>query len=391
MVTEEKNLCLVALNHIGSLKSGNNLITLVRCFNDSPEEIFKLNASDFAGITDISYSKSQSIISAFPQALKQAEKQLQLAEKNNCKIITFLDDDYPAKLLECTDFPPYLFYRGVNIFNGLKFLSVVGTRNAGRYGLQTCTKFVRDVADEVSDLCVVSGLAYGIDICAHNTALECNIPTIAVMAGGLDYIYPREHTAAAEAICQTGALISEFDFGESYLPAYFLKRNRIIAGFSDATVVIESAVRGGSLSTANFANSYNRDVFAFPGRADDVTSAGCNKLIRDNKAALISSARDFFYFVPWNEEYQKSKKGKNKEKTAPKTKNTEEKENSLEVKLVLTTEQQTLYDVIKREKNCHKDSLMLLYPTANELDSLLLSLELKNAIKQLPGNFYTIA
>lgn len=378
MLDQENKLYLIALNHIGSLKN-NDIITLVNLFNNSPKDIFSNNASSIAGLTGLPYVKARQIAEEFNTALKKAEKQFDYALKNKFEIVSYLDETYPSKLLECPDFPPYLFYKGNNIFNGKKYLSVVGTRKASDYGKSICKNFIRELSNKITDLCIVSGLAYGIDICAHTTALECGIPTLAVMAGGLSYIYPKEHKTIAEKIYEEGAVLSEFDFEEPYFKTNFLKRNRIIAGFSDATVVVESAFRGGSLSTANMANSYNRDVFAFPGRAGDIESEGCNKLIRDNKAALISGAEDFLYFVPWTSNEQK--------KYAPTNKKEENKQYT-QIISILNEKEKLLYDIIKKEKNCHKDSLLLIYPKAEELNSILLNLELKGVIKALPGNFF---
>lgn len=375
MLDEERKLQLLALSRIEDLKKSVNLKTLLSRFNNSPEEIFKQNASSLAAASGMSFVLAQKLIASFDLAMKHAGKQMEFAAKNNFSSVTFLDEDYPANLLECADFPPFLFYKGKNIFNDKKYLSVVGTRNADDYGKQICRDFIKELAAAIPGLCIVSGLAYGIDVCAHNAALESGVSTIAVMAGGLSYIYPKDHKQIASEICDNGAVISEFDFEEPYFKTNFLQRNRIIAGFSVATIVVESAIRGGSLSTANLASSYNRDVFAFPGRAGDKLSEGCNKLIRDNKAALITGINDFLYFIPWENPKTKenSKENKTKEECKP---------------FDLTDKERQLYDIIKQEKICHKDSLMLLYPKSEEVNSILLGLEFKEAIKSLPGNFY---
>lgn len=384
MLDKENEICLIALNHIASLKR-NDAAMLVKLFNNSPKDIFSNNASSIAGLTGLAYVKARKIVEEFNPALRKAEKQFNHALKNNFEIVSYLDETYPSKLLECPDFPLYLFYKGKNIFNGKKYLSVVGTRNASDYGKSICKNFIIELAGKISDLCIISGLAYGIDVCAHTTALECGIPTIAIMAGGLDYIYPKEHKTVADKIYENGALLSEFDFEEPYYKTNFLQRNRIIAGFSDATVVVESAFRGGSLSTANMANSYNRDVFAFPGRVGDMESEGCNKLIRDNKAALINGADDFLYFVPWDN-YKKSDNKKKHEKTNKK----EENKKQEQIESFLNDKEKILFEIINKEQVCHKDSLSLIYSKVDELNSLLLNLELKGFIKKLPGNFYEI-
>ena len=177
MLDEERKLQLLALSRIEDLKKSVNLKTLLSRFNNSPEEIFKQNASSLAAASGMSFVLAQKLIASFDPAMKHAGKQMEFAAKNNFSSVTFLDEDYPANLLECADFPPFLFYKGKNIFNDKKYLSVVGTRNADDYGKQICRDFIKELAATIPGLCIVSGLAYGIDVCAHNAALESGVST----------------------------------------------------------------------------------------------------------------------------------------------------------------------------------------------------------------------
>ena len=231
--------------------------------------------------------------------LDTAEKEAEYVTKNNIRTCFYLDNDYPFRLRQCEDSPVVFFFSGNCDLNGPKILSVVGTRSATSRGREICEKIIGGLALSHPDLIIVSGLAYGIDIAAHKAALDHKIKTIAVLAHGLKTIYPAVHYSVAKAMVANGGLLT--DFFSDALPERnnFLKRNRIIAGLSDATLVIESGSTGGALVTADIANSYNRDVFAVPGRCEDQWSAGCNNLIRNNKAALVCSSGDIEYFLNW--------------------------------------------------------------------------------------------
>jgi DNA processing protein len=231
--------------------------------------------------------------------LETAEKEVEYVEKNNIRTYFYLDNDYPYRLRQCDDSPVVFFFKGNCDLNAVKILSVVGTRNATVRGRELCDKIIGGLAAGHPDLIIVSGLAYGIDIAAHKAALSNNLQTIGVLAHGFKTTYPSIHDSTAKTIVKQGGLLT--DFVSDALPERnnFLKRNRIIAGISDATLVIESGVKGGALITADIANSYNRDVFAVPGRPDDQWSAGCNSLIRNNKASLTECSDDVEYFLNW--------------------------------------------------------------------------------------------
>lgn len=237
------------------------------------------------------------------KALIDARLEIEKISRHHIKPIFLLDDDYPVRLFEITDAPIVLYKLGKADIDSSHILSVVGTRRPTAYGLDFCKKLISDISGYFPDATVVSGLAFGIDAAAHKESLENSLPTVAVVAHGLDMIYPAMHrTLAQKIIHEGGALLSEYPFGEQPYRQRFLERNRIVAALSDVTIVVESDIKGGAMSTANMAFSYSRDVMALPGRISDSTSAGCNLLIRQEKARLISSAADILEVTGWQPE-----------------------------------------------------------------------------------------
>ena len=228
-----------------------------------------------------------------------AEKEMEFIESKGIKLISFGDEAYPSRLAECADAPLVLHSLGNANLNARRIVSIVGTRHASEYGKALCENFVADLARFAPDTLIVSGLAYGIDVCAHRAALKAGLPTIGVLAHGLDRIYPGAHRATAKQMLENGGLLTEFMSGTESLRPFFVQRNRIVAGMADATVVVESAAKGGSLITASLALGYDRDCFAFPGRVNDQYSQGCNELVSRNRAALITSAYDFVEAMNW--------------------------------------------------------------------------------------------
>ena len=235
-----------------------------------------------------------------PSAHHRAEQELEFIDKHHITCIGYHDKDYPSRLRECDDAPVLLFYRGNTSLNSRRVVSVVGTRKCSEYGRDLCEDFVRDLSIRCPDVLIVSGLAYGIDICAHRAAMKYGLPTVGVLAHGLDRIYPYVHRNTAAQMTSCGGLLTEYVSHTEPERQNFLQRNRIVAGLADATIVVESAAKGGALVTANIANSYNRGCYSFPGRVSDVGSEGCHKLIRDNQAALITSADDFIEAMLWD-------------------------------------------------------------------------------------------
>ena len=299
-----------------------------------------------------------------------AEKEAEYVIKHKIKTCFYLDNDYPFRLRQCDDSPVVFYFKGNCDLNSNKILSVVGTRNATTKGREHCERIIGDLAKGHPDLIIISGLAYGIDITAHKAALSNNLQTIAVLGHGFKTIYPSIHRATAEAILNKGGLLT--DFMSDTLPERnnFLKRNRIIAGLSDATVVVESGIKGGALITADMANSYNRDVFAVPGRPDDQWSAGCNSLIKSNKAALAESAEDIEYFLNWTPE-----------KSKPPVQKTLFSE--------LSESEQRIYELIMKEGELTIDHICRqLDIPISKLSPQLLQMEFKGMIKCYPGNVY---
>ena len=232
-------------------------------------------------------------------AMKRADFELKFMQEHGIRAISLMDDDYPRRLMECPDAPIVLYYKGNADLNQMKIISIVGTRHMTSYGQDMIRKFCRDLRSLCPQVLIVSGLAYGVDINAHRQALENGFPTVAVLAHGLDQIYPYHHRDTAIKMLKQGGLLTEFMSQTNADKANFVRRNRIVAGCSDATIVIESAAKGGSLITAEIAQSYDRAVFAFPGNVGQPYSEGCNNLIRDNGAGLISSAEDFVKAMGW--------------------------------------------------------------------------------------------
>lgn len=230
--------------------------------------------------------------------LKAAEKELNYIQSNKIETLYFENSNYPSKLKHCIDGPILLFKDGEFEFEKRPIISVVGTRNITSYGRDFCEKFITDL--KTYNPIIVSGFAYGVDICAHKSALKNELTTIGVLAHGFEEIYPKSHKKYVSEIHKNGGFLTDFWHDDPLLRENFLKRNRIVAGISEATIIIESADKGGSLVTADIANSYSRDVFAVPGRATDNFSKGCNDLIKRNKAAILTSANDLVEMLNWN-------------------------------------------------------------------------------------------
>jgi DNA processing protein len=352
---------------------GSNLAKNLIAYIGSVEGVFTEKQKNLAKIPGIGEILSKEIVSQ--DILKRAESEIEFILKNKIQTIYFTDRDYPYRLKECPDSPIMLYSKGNCDLNNGKFIGIVGTRNATETGKENCKKLISDLAASQPNAIIVSGLAYGVDICAHKTAMDAGLPTIGVIGHGLDRIYPATHRPTAVKMLEQGALLTEYLSGTNPDRQNFVQRNRIIAGMCDATVVVESAARGGALITAELANDYNRDVFAFPGRVNDEWSAGCNALIKNNKASLIESADDILKFMNW--EKQNSDMQPNIQTT---------------LFLDLSDEEQEIVSILRQNSDgIHLNELAIqLEKPISKISSMLLEMEFKGVVKCLPGNLYRI-
>ena len=349
---------------------GNVLAKKLISYTGSIEAVFREKKRNLTKIPGIGEYLAQRIISQ--DVLSLAESEIDFIEKNHVHTYFYLDENYPVRLKQCEDAPVIFYLKGeVNLDAG-KILSIVGTRNATHYGRETCEDIIHDLAENHPELIIVSGLAYGIDIAAHRSALKNRIKTVAILAHGLKYLYPPTHLNTAKEIVSQGALLTDFLSSDKPEPNNFIKRNRIIAGCADGTLVVESGIEGGALITADIANSYNREVMAIPGRLDDKFSSGCNTLIKSNKAVLIETARDIEYVLGWD---------------------TPKNDRGVQAELfpLLSPEEELLFDIIRNTGRISVDELSTKagFPS-QKTSALLLNLEFANHIKSLPGKIYTI-
>lgn len=352
---------------------GNNLAKNLIAYIGSEEGVFMETQKNLAKIPGIGEVLSNEIVNA--KVLKRADQEVEFISKNKITPYYFTEREYPFRLKECPDSPIMIYTRGNCNLNDGKFIGLVGTRNATEAGKDNCRKLIQEIAQQLPNAVIVSGMAYGVDICAHKAAVDSGLATIGVVGHGLDRIYPAAHRPTAVKMLGNGMLLTEYLSGTNPDRQNFVQRNRIIAGLCDATVVVESAAKGGALITAEMANDYNRDVFAFPGRVNDEWSAGCNALIKSNKASLIESAEDIMRFMNW--EKQEVKTQMNVQTT---------------LFLDLTDDEQNIVSMLRQ----HNDGLQLnelaikLEKPVSKISAMLLEMEFKGILKCLPGNVYKI-
>lgn len=369
--SEEEQLYSIAL----TLISGIGHIGAKRLVTEagSAEYIFRHRKELAASLPDI----NPRVIDALdcPQAIARAQQELDFLRKNNIRCLPFIDENYPSRLRECEDAPVVLYFKGNADLNSLHIINMVGTRHATDYGTQLCASFLRDLKELCPDVLVVSGLAYGIDIHAHREALANHLPTIGVLAHGLDRIYPYVHRKTAIDMLENGGLLTEFMTGTNPDRHNFVSRNRIVAGMCDATIVVESAEKGGSLITAELAEGYHRDCFAFPGRVTDEYSKGCNQLIRDNKASLLLSAQDFVPAMGW-------------ETASLSTKPTIIQRSLF---LDLSEDEQKVVHILEKHGNLQINTLVVEADIpVQKMSALLFELEMKGVIRVLAGGMYQL-
>lgn len=369
---DDKLLYQIALTKIPGVGDiiGKNLLKVV----GDEKAIFETSESALAKIQGISSNIAKEIRK--PEVLKEAEKELEFVKKNNIQTYFFTEEKYPKRLTECSDSPILLYFKGNTDFNKAKIISIVGTRNATHYGKNFCETFLSELAQKHPDTLVISGLAYGIDIHAHRAALTYGLSTIGVLAHGLDRIYPTAHRQTAIEMLEMGGLLTEFPSKTEPDRFNFVRRNRIVAGMADAVLVVESSDKGGSLITAEIANSYCKDVFALPGRTSDQRSEGCNKLIAKHKADILISTDYFIEQMNWDYNSQKKQK-------APRQQ---------QLFADLNEEEQSIIDKLTGCGAMHIDQLAKeLSIPAFQLFSTLLELEMKQLIKALPGSIYEVS
>jgi DNA processing protein len=354
---------LVALTLVPGL--GDRNIKQLISYCGSTEEVFKVNRKKLLSIPGFGTKTADAILNH--QTFKEAETILSEAEKKGMTVLSYLDAEYPKRMKLPMDSPPVIFTKGTGNLNPPRTLAIVGTRKATTYGKHVTQKIVDDL--QAMNVQIISGLAYGIDIEAHRAALKNHGSTVAVLAGGLDWIYPSVHKKYAEEMQEMGAIISESVPGTKPDPHLFPARNRIIAAMSDAVIVVEAAERGGALITAKIADSYDRTLFAVPGNIDHTYSAGTNKLISSQMALIYTGAEDLAYHLNWDVEAT--------------TKDVEPLPD-------LTADEQKLYSLIlDKGQPIEIDQIAILSQTPiNQVASILLGLEFKNLIKSMPGKKY---
>jgi len=309
------------------------------------------------------------------EPMRRAEAEIRFMEEHRIRALTLTSDDYPQRLTECPDAPIVIYYTGNADLNQTRIISIVGTRRMTTYGEDLIRRFIRDLRQYCPEVLIVSGLAYGVDICAHKQALENGYPTVGVLAHGLDQIYPYRHREVAVKMINRGGLLTEFMTQTNADKPNFVRRNRIVAGMADATILIESGAKGGGLITADIAQSYARAVFAFPGNVGQPYSEGCNNLIRDNGAGLISNAEDFVKAMGWLDE----------------TRLQQAFADGIERNLFpdLSPEEQQIVSLLQQTNDLQLNIITVKTGIPiGRLTALLFQLEMKGVVKPLAGGIY---
>lgn len=311
------------------------------------------------------------LLQDWSEPLLRADEEIRYMTENNIEAIPFGSDNYPTRLRECADAPLLLYYRGNANLNARRVISIVGTRHCTVYGNDLIRRFVADLKTKCPDTLIVSGLAYGVDVCAHKYSLDNGIPTVGVLAHGLDTLYPSAHRGIAQQMTEQGGLLTEYISMTRPEKMNFVKRNRIVAGISDATIVVESASHGGSLITADIAQNYGREVFAFPGPVGAEYSKGCNQLIRNNGATLITSADDFISSMGWTTDSLRPQ--------------------AVERQLFpdLTIEEQAVVDALSKTNDLQLNMITTVTNIPiGQVTALLFSLEMKGVVRPMAGGTY---
>lgn len=374
-MTEQETLYTIALTQVPSLSLAN-LHQLIDGLG-SATAIYE-NRRSLGELLPAAQKKTLAALAAMDSHLSRAEEEMLFCQNGRIQCLGLTDDRYPQRLRDCPDAPVVLYYRGTADLNSRHIISMVGTRQITPYGQDLCRTFIRDLHQLCPDALVVSGLAYGVDIHCHRAALSEGLDTVGVLAHGLEQIYPRLHRDTAKQMAGQGGLLTEYMSHAIIDKRNFVQRNRIVAGVADAVVVVESATRGGSLITADIALSYDRQVWAFPGRVFDNYSAGCNRLIFENKATLLTGAEDFCQAMGWTDEAQHRKQladGIQQELFA------DFSDTERRILQALAGGDSKQINVLAVETNI----------PVGELSSHLFTLEMKGAVQMLVGGKYKLA
>ncbi len=363
------NLAIAFLPGVGDV----NARKIISRFGNA-KNVFCATLLDLQKTPGLSKSTALKLYNSFSGALQNAKEELKYIYSNDIEYVSLLENAYPKRLNECDDSPVVLYYKGAPDFNSKRIISIVGTRNATNYGVDFCNDIVSQIAKKYPETIIVSGLAYGIDVAAHQAAIKNGLKTWAVFGHNMKTVYPAKHKRIAQKIIELeGAVISDYPHTSVTDPGNFVRRNRIVAGLADLIIVVESGLKGGSIVTANIANHYNRDVFAVPGSINSIYSAGPNKLIKTHRANLLESIEDIEYVMNWSSE------------------NKITKVNILEMIENLTENEQKIVEVLKKYEFLDIDNISRQSGLESDILSLcLLELEFKKIVRALPGKIFSI-
>lgn len=370
-MTEAEILYTLALTRI----PGIGLTTALRLYKaaGSATTLFARHR-EIRQICPDAQERLQQALNLYPETVEASRRELDFIRKEGIRCLGYNDGTYPARLRECEDAPLLLFYRGNADLNSLHVISMVGTRRCTEYGREICRQFLQELARHCPDVLVISGLAYGIDVNTHQQALANGLHTVGVLAHGLDRIYPAAHTRTAREMLSHGGLLTEYPGGTNPDPFNFVQRNRIVAGLCDACIVVESGEKGGSLITAGIAESYHRDVFAFPGRTTDIQSSGCNRLIRENRAVLLQNAEELMKEMGWASRETPGKQGIQRE-----------------LFVELSPEENLLVSALRGNDGKAVNTLTVeCRMPVSKVSALLFGLEMKGVVKALTGGMYRL-
>ena len=371
-MNEQQLLYNIALTRIGhfSLASALHLYRTL----GSGEEIF-LHRNEAQDLLPDCSPRLIDNLKDWSEPLKRAEVELEFCRNNNIRVLCLGDDNYPKRLEDCADAPLVMYYKGNANLNQSRVINIIGTRHCTTYGADFIRRFIHDLKALCPEVLVVSGLAYGVDINAHQQALAVGYETVGVVAHGLDYLYPAAHKDVAREMVNHGGLLTEFMTCTNADKGNFVRRNRIVAGMSDACILIESAAHGGGMITAGIAFDYGREVFALPGRVGDHFSTGCNNAIRDNKAMLLTSAEDFVKAMGWEDDALRI----------------EAQKRGIERQLFpnLTPEQQRIVDVLSKTNDLQLNQLAAQTDIPiGDITSILFQMEMMGVVKPMAGGNY---